>query len=58
MTHKKHHSEDGFAVVLTTLALFVTVLIAGLGFDYSIIYLIQTKLQGASDAAATAAVAR
>jgi Flp pilus assembly protein TadG len=56
MRPKKTPREKGFAVVMTTLSLFATLLVAGLGFDVSTVYLIRTKLQGATDAAALAAV--
>ena len=56
MTHTKNRRDRGFAVIMTTLSLFATVLIAGLGFDVATLYLIRTKLQGAADAAALAAV--
>jgi Flp pilus assembly protein TadG len=52
----RYGRDKGFAVIMTTLSLFATMLIAGLGFDIATIYLIRTKLQGAADAAASAAV--
>ncbi|HEV3333286.1 MAG TPA: VWA domain-containing protein [Bryobacteraceae bacterium] len=56
MKTTKTRREKGFAIVMTTLALFSTMLIAGLGFDVGTLYLIRTKLQGAMDAAALATV--
>jgi len=56
MKAAKTRREKGFAIVLTTLALVSTLLIAGLGFDVGTLYLIRTKLQGAMDAAALATV--
>ena len=56
MKAAKTRREKGFAIVLTTLALTSTLLIAGLGFDVGTLYLIRTKLQGAMDAAALATV--
>ena len=55
MKAPKTKREKGFAIVMTTLALVSTMLVAGLGFDVATLYLIRTKLQGAMDAAATAA---
>jgi hypothetical protein len=52
----KRPRDKGFAVIMTTLSLVATMLVAGLGFDVGIMYLIRTKLQGAADAAALAAV--
>ena len=56
MKTAKTRREKGFAIVLTTLALTSTLLIAGLGFDVGTLYLMRTKLQGAMDAAALATV--
>ena len=56
MMHTKKRRNKGFAVIMTTLALFATMLMAGLGFDVATLYLIRTKLQGAADTAALAAV--
>jgi Flp pilus assembly protein TadG len=56
MKTAKTRREKGFAIVLTTLALTSTMLIAGLGFDVGTLYLIRTKLQGAMDSAALATV--
>jgi len=56
MQASKTKREKGFAIVLTTLALVSTMLVAGLGFDVATLYLIRTKLQGAMDAAALASV--
>jgi Flp pilus assembly protein TadG len=56
MKAAKTRREKGFAIVLTTLALTSTLMIAGLGFDVGTLYLIRTKLQGAMDAAALATV--
>ena len=56
MIHTKKRRDKGYAVIMTTLSLFATILISGLGFDVGHLYLIRTKLQGAADAAAVAAV--
>jgi hypothetical protein len=56
MKPAKARRDKGFAVIITTLALVATVLVAGLGFDVATLYLIRTKLQGAADAATLAAV--
>jgi Flp pilus assembly protein TadG len=56
MTHTKDRRARGFTVIMATVSLFATMLIAGLGFDVGTLYLIRTKLQGAADAAALAAV--
>jgi Flp pilus assembly protein TadG len=55
MNTKKRRNK-GFAVIMTTLALVATMLMAGLGFDVATLFLIRTKLQGAADTAALAAV--
>ena len=46
--------SKGFAIVLTTLTLTITLPLVGLGFDVSTLYLIKSKLQAASDSAALA----
>jgi Flp pilus assembly protein TadG len=56
MKRMKSRRTKGFAVLMTTLSLFATMLLAGLGFDVATLYLIRTKLQGAADAASLAAV--
>lgn len=56
MSHTKKRGEKGFAVIMTTLALIATMVVAGLGFDVATLFLIRTKLQGAVDCAALAAV--
>ena len=56
MQPAKTPREKGFAVIMTTLALVATMLVAGLGFDVATLYLIRTKLQGAADAATLATV--
>jgi Flp pilus assembly protein TadG len=52
----KNRRDKGFAVIMTTLSLLATMLLAGLGFDVATLYLVRTKLQGAADAASLAAV--
>jgi Flp pilus assembly protein TadG len=54
--HTGKRRNKGFAVIMTTLALIATMLMAGLGFDVATLFLIRTKLQGAVDTAALAAV--
>ena len=51
--NRKKRSK-GFAIILTTLTLTVTLPLVGLGFDVSTLYLIKSKLQAASDSAALA----
>jgi len=47
--------EKGFAVLLTTLTMFVTIPLAGLAFDLGTCYLIRARLGVAVDAASLAA---
>jgi len=55
MKAPKTRREKGFSVILTTLAITSTLLMAGLGFDVGTVYLIRARLQGAVDAAALTA---
>ena len=52
-THNR--GSRGFAIVLTTLTLTITVPLVGLGFDVATLYLVKSKLSAAVDAAGLAA---
>jgi len=52
--NNRNKRSRGFAVVLTTLTLAVTLPLIGLGFDVSTLYLIKSKLGAATDSAALA----
>jgi Mg-chelatase subunit ChlD len=54
LKNSRNKRSRGFAVVLTTLTLVITLPLVGLGFDVSTLYLIRSKLQAASDSAALA----
>jgi Mg-chelatase subunit ChlD len=53
INNRKKRSR-GFAIVLTTLTMCVTLPLVGLGFDVSTLYLIKSKLGAAADSAALA----
>jgi Flp pilus assembly protein TadG len=53
-TTRREKRSKGIAIILTTLSMAVILPLVGLGFDVSTLYLIKSKLNAATDAAALA----